>query len=188
MNTRFFTGAGDGGESTVSGKAYGKEDAVFEALGGMDAVNVFLGSCRTECTHQSVPALREVGNTILKIQEIVFIAQAEVAALVFGSSGNTKMILESHVSFLEETIGTIDKKVPVLTKFIIPGGSELAVRLELARVEARHAERAIAGVRERLKLSPEFLSFWNRLSSVLFALARFANHSAGITETHPSYH
>lgn len=187
MNTRFFTGAGDGGESKVSGKTYGKEDAVFEALGTMDSVNAYLGLCRTECAHQSVPALREMGNTILKIQEMVFIAQAEVAALTFGASGNTKNLLESHTSFLEETIHAVDKKVPTLTKFIVPGGSELAVRLELARVEARKAERAIAGVRERLKLSSEFLSFWNRLSSVLFALARFANHSAGIAETHPSY-
>ncbi|MEK7465761.1 MAG: cob(I)yrinic acid a,c-diamide adenosyltransferase [Patescibacteria group bacterium] len=187
MNTQFFTGAGDGGESKIGGKTYGKDDAVFKVLGAMDSVNALLGFCRVESAPQAIPALREIGNTILKIQEIIFIAQAECAARAFGVSDNTRKILESHIAFLEETIHVIDKKMPTLTQFIIPGGSELSARFELARVEARRAERSIAGVRERLALSSEFLTFWNRLSSVLFALARYANHAKGILEEHPSY-
>ena len=70
---------------------------------------------------------------------------------------------------------------------MLPGGSELSARLDLARVSAREAERAMFVINTRVKLSPELLAFVNRLSSALFALARFANYELKVKESKPSY-
>lgn len=98
-----------------------------------------------------------------------------------------KKIRREHVLYLEEVIFGIDNKMPAMKKFVVPGGSELSARIDIARTLARRAERTAVSFHKKRKLSPEFLAFLNRLSSVLFALARYTNFVLGEKEKNPKY-
>jgi cob(I)alamin adenosyltransferase len=200
MRTRFFTGQGDGGESAVSGKKISKSSALAELLGGLDELNSWLGFCKVEAERfggrrgavgkrkSRVTKEREINLiAVLKfIQETLFIIQAEVAALGFGYPNSPK-IGDEKTKYLEEIILEIDAAVPKIEKFIIPGGSELAARLDVARTISRRVERLAKKYGDEKPLSPPLMRFLNRASSLLFALARYVNFKFGIQEENPSY-
>ncbi|MFA6365241.1 MAG: cob(I)yrinic acid a,c-diamide adenosyltransferase [Candidatus Paceibacterota bacterium] len=187
MKTAFFTGNGDKGKSGFGKKKFSKDDSLFYALGALDTLNSLLGWCAVEAIH----AIRKKKtnsfiHTLHEFQEMLFIAQAEVAAIGFGIK-STKKITHTHIAYLEKSIKDVDIILPSLTQFIVPGGGELSTRLDIARASARDAERAIISFHRSRKCSPELLAFMNRFSSALFALARLSNHVAHIRERHPSY-
>ena len=181
MRTIFYTGRGDGGESSFGGKKLPKSDALFELLGNLDELNSLIGVCRTAATDDF--------NAVLKrVQKILFIAQAEVAAVGFDYEIKpVNKMTTAHTEFLEAEINQLDKKLPALKNFVLPGGTRLAAELDLARAVARRAERSAVKFNERQPLSPELLKFLNRLSSLLFALAREANRAEGRVEESPDY-
>ncbi len=195
MRTIFFTGKGDRGTSRLGRRPMPKDDPLFELLGSLDRLNSWLGLCRVEAQH-AVPKKNRKGTVsvaavLLGIQEALFIVQAEVAAGALasrrvGRPPRATRITAAHTAFLEDAIRDIDRTLPPLRKFVIPGGSELAARLDVARTYARDAERAAVRYHRR-RLTPELLTFLNRLSSVLFALARYVNHRAHVRERHPTY-
>ncbi len=180
MRTVFYTGRGDGGESLFGDKKLPKSDQLFELLGNLDELNSSIGVCRTTSSGFD-PVLRCV-------QETLFVAQAEVAAVGFGYEIKpiNKMSV-AHTEFLEREIQKLDEEIPALKQFVLPGGTRLAADLDLARAVARRVERSAVVYGEKRSLSPELLKFLNRLSSLLFALARAVNHAAGQNEEHPSY-
>ncbi len=116
------------------------------------------------------------------VQEALFIMQAEVA-------GAPKKIYKRHINAMENTIDAIEKVLRPITGFTIVGGTELSAMLDVARTIARRAERQLVTVHEQKheKISDNTLAYANRLSSLLFALARFVNHNAGVAESMPSY-
>lgn len=184
MKTVFFTRKGDGGSSKVGKKLICKDNELFDVLGQLDSLNSWLGFARVEALKNT--KTRKLGVPILALQEILFIAQAETASIGFGLPVSQR-VTAKHVGFLEGIIRLADQKLPKITKFIVPGGSELAVRLDIARTETRSLERSVVRHQKVAKFSPDFLAFMNRLSSVLFALARLANRELGKKEQHPSY-
>ena len=182
MKTKFFTGQGDGGQTAFGKKRLPKDDVLFDVLGNLDELNSWTGLCR-------VAASRDIALILRKIQETLFMVQADVAAIGFGykTEGFRKKIGQ-RTTELEKVIGQIDKKLPAIKKFILPGGSELSARLDVARVIARRAERAtVKFSNNKKKLPPELLQFLNRLSSVFFALAQYVNHTKKIKEENPKY-
>ena len=90
---------------------------------------------------------------------------------------------------MESLVDAIEKELPPIKTFFVSGGTTLAAHLDVARTLARRAERRVVAVSEPEggKIAPEILIFLNRLSSLLYALARLANHRAGITEEPPRY-
>lgn len=190
MNTPFFTGRGDGGESAYGNRRLRKDDALFALLGDLDELNSWVGFCRAAASGlptgkgTAVP----VAEALRDIQDALFTAQAEVAEAGFGyASREPKRITPAHTQALERTIEAIDIKLPRLANFVLPGGSDLAARLDLARTVARRMERAAVAFSVKQPLSAELLRFLNRLSSALFALARYANLLGGAMEEHPDY-
>ena len=181
MKTAFYTGSGDDGIVRVGRKEHSKGGPLFDTLGHLDSTNTLVGWAR-------VASSGFVDEACLALQEMLFVAQAEVAALGFGNEAKF-VIRPGHTTHLEKVIAYVDERTPKLAAFVIPGGCELAARLDVARTAARTLERsAIRASRDCAEhLSPELLRFLNRLSSVLFALARLANHEAGVAERHPSY-
>ena len=182
MKTKFFTGQGDKGQSAFGKKKLPKDDVLFDVLGNLDELNSWTGLCR-------VAASRDIALILRDIQETLFMVQADVAAIGFGykTEGFREKIGRRTVE-LEKVIGQIDKKLPAIKKFILPGGSELSARLDVARVIARRAERAaVMFHNNKKKLPPELLQFLNRLSSVFFALARYANYAKKVKEENPRY-
>ena len=174
-----FTGKGDGGTT----KAFDSKDRISkasplpEALGTLDELNAFLGfvKVRAQINPPIVLILRDV-------QEKLFIIQAELA-------GSDKRLPAGAVGVVEQIVNDIEKEIPPLTGFSIAGGTELSALLDVARTTARRAERratavADGGLRE---LSAETRASLNRLSSLLFALARLANHEAGVPDENPKY-
>jgi len=88
---------------------------------------------------------------------------------------------------LEQMIAWCDKQVPPITHFIIPGGSEASLRIDFARVRARELERVLIKIDHAYAISHEMKGFINRLSSVLFACARYENKQREIEERAPTY-
>lgn len=190
--TIFFTGKGDGGKSSLGEKRVSKDEKLFELLGDLDLLNSWLGLCRAEgmgviLSKSKSRLLLPVVSVISDVQEAIFIAQAEVGAIAAGVKVKSKKIRREHVLYLEKVISGIDDKMPAIKKFVVPGGSELSARIDVARVLVRRAERTAVSFHKKRKLSPEFLAFLNRLSSVLFALARYANFVLKKEEKNPMY-
>ncbi len=188
MKTKFFTGDGDTGESKISGKTVPKSVILMELLGNLDELNSWLGFIRVESEKFPLQNNVDVTDTIKTMQENIFTIQAEVAAVAFDSSiSKNKKIGREKTAFLEGIIKKIDDILPRLTKFIIPGGTDLAARLDVGRTIARRAERSAKKYSSEKTLSAELLAYLNRLSSALFALARYVNYKFGIQENHPGY-
>ncbi len=188
MNTVFFTRKGDSGKSGFGAKTIKKDDALFDALGALDSVNSFLGWCAVEAQQRAKKkrSIIVIHRELSVLQEMLFIAQAEVAAIGFGMKG-ARTINAGTIEQMESMILGIDTKLPAMKKFVLPGGSELAARLDIARAVSRDAERALLRFNAKKKCSSELLMFANRLSSVLFAFARFANFELHVKEKNPSY-
>jgi cob(I)alamin adenosyltransferase len=151
----------------------------------LDELNSWLGFCRA-AKNGKVKGDIDVAESLRKIQEELFIVQAEIAVLVFEYPSGPKLN-PTHREALEALIKRIDTVLPPLTKFIVPGASERSARLDVARTLARRAERRIVALSLAQKVSPDVLSYMNRLSSVIFALARYANHIEGVSEDNPKY-
>jgi cob(I)alamin adenosyltransferase len=181
----FYTGKGDKGKTKLfdSEAEVSKSSAISDALGALDEVNSFLGLCKTEARNSKFEFRgKELGEIVHGIQNDLFTVQAELA-------GADKSIREEKVKSVEKTIDEIEKELPPIETFFIAGGTELAARFDVARTHARRAERRVVAVCENTdrKLSEPTLAYLNRLSSVLYALARLSNHKSGITEVSPDY-
>ncbi len=175
-----YTGKGDNGTTKVFGcdqQRISKSSELPEALGALDELNAFLGFVKMRSSGE----LR-IAGALRDAQEKLFIVQAEVA-------GADKKVDTSAVKQVEDIVNDIEKEIPPLIGFSIAGGTELSALLDVARTLARRAERRIIAVKELglRDVSPDTMTYMNRLSSLLFALARLANHLAGVSEETPRY-
>lgn len=190
MRTAFYTGKGDDGNARVGDKALSKANPMLSLLGSLDELNTWLGLCRAEADRVErdlKDGAVEVAAACRAMQEALFRAQAQVGALAFGEERPKIVVHGKHTRALEKLIQEIDGVVPKLTTFVVPGGSELAARLEVGRALARRVERTAAAVHRGRPLPEELLEFLNRISSALFALARYANRALGVIEEPPVY-
>jgi ATP:cob(I)alamin adenosyltransferase len=136
-----------------------------------------------DCSPEQILSTKFVlGDQIVEnIQQNLFIIQAEVA-------GSDMRISEDKVKEAEILISEIEKELPPIKTFFISGGTELAALFDFARTLVRRAERRVVEVVDGEQTLGEFtVSYLNRLSSLLYALARFSNHVAQITEESPNY-
>ena len=174
-----FTGKGDGGTTKAidSKDRISKASPLPEALGTLDELNAFLGFVKMKSG--SSPRIKD---TLRDTQEKLFIVQAELA-------GSDKRLPEGTVQEVEKIVNTIETEIPPLKGFSIAGGTELSALLDVARTMSRRAERRAIGIADEgiRELSPETKAYLNRLSSLLFALARLANHEAAVEEENPKY-
>lgn len=175
-----YTGKGDGGTTTAFGcnqTRISKSSELPEALGALDELNAFLGFAKMRSSRA-----RRIETVIREAQETLFIIQAEVA-------GADKKVTDAAVKNIEKIVNDIEKEIPKLKGFSIAGGTELSALLDVSRTLARRAERRVIAVKELhiRELSSETMTYLNRLSSLLFALARLANHLAGVAEETPKY-
>jgi len=173
--TQAYTRAGDVGKSYLCGlsEKVSKSALRFEALGDIDELNSCIGICRAHAKNAEIDKALEI------LQRNLF----RVGTSLATAQGPVKHeICDFDLAELEKTIDKFHGTLPELKKFILPGGSALASHIHLARAVCRRAERKIVMLNEKEKLSPVLLSYVNRLSSLLFVLARFANKEAGITD------
>ncbi|MFZ2303645.1 MAG: cob(I)yrinic acid a,c-diamide adenosyltransferase [Minisyncoccia bacterium] len=173
-----FTGKGDNGTTSAFGcdQRFSKSSVIAEALGTLDEINSFLGVVKMN------EQASGVAKIIADVQQNLFTIQAEVA-------GADKHISEEKVRELENIIKTIEAELLPIKTFFVSGGTELASLLDFARTLSRRAERRVVAVQEEGKqaVNKHTLAYLNRLSSLLYALARQTNHKSGITEEPPRY-
>jgi cob(I)alamin adenosyltransferase len=178
LGIKIYTKTGDAGETGLPGGArVPKDAAVTEVCGGVDELNTVLGLSRAAGLPNDVDRLLD------RIQSQLFDLGAEVARLGAASDSACR-IGDADVRTLEKAIDRFDVELPPLRNFILPGGTPAAAHLHFARAVCRRAERSLVGMlREVPGLSRDLLIYLNRLSDLLFVLARLVNVRAGQAET-----
>ena len=153
-----------------------------EALGSLDEINSFSGLVKLESNKKWKIIGKNISEIIAKVQNDLFIIQVEVA-------GAGKCIEQNKIKEMEELIDSIEKLMPPIKTFFISGGIRLSTYLDISRTLARKAERSVVRAIEHkdLKIGHDTLSYLNRLSSLLYALARFVNFKSKVREQAPSY-
>jgi len=179
--TKIYTRGGDKGETSLGGgQRVPKDDLRVEAYGDADELNAALGVALT--FGLASPSL---GTELAEIQNTLFNLGSD---LCFREEDKLKYaglpkVEERHVLALETSIDAMNEELGPLTNFILPGGSQAAAQLHLARTVCRRAERRLATLSHHEDVSPWPGRYLNRLSDWLFVAARFENRSASQPET-----
>ena len=160
--TRIYTGGGDKGQTSLGdGSRVSKLDPRVAAMGDVDELNSLVGWA----------------GGLDRIQNELFDLGADLS-VPFVEGDDRLRITDEAVSRLEHEMDEANASLPPLKSFVLPGGNERAARLFLARAVCRRAERTVLEVRD---MNPRAAVYLNRLSDLLFVLARAANAEAGVT-------
>ncbi|OYX60481.1 MAG: ATP:cob(I)alamin adenosyltransferase [Novosphingobium sp. 32-60-15] len=168
---KIYTRTGDEGTTgLVDGSRRAKHDARMQAIGEVDEANSVIGLA-------VIAASSETGRDLQRIQNDLFDLGADLATPGddFAPSEMVLRVVQSQVDWLENAIDTLNETLPALTSFILPGGSEAAARIHVARATVRRAERAAVELDNVEAVNPLVLAYLNRLSDYLFVLARATN-------------
>src|SRR5688572_11361287 len=170
---KLYTKRGDRGEtSLLNGTSVSKDDPRVSAYGDIDELNAVLGWCR--CADDR----KLVADSIQRIQEELFVIGSELATPA-GANLTIPSIGSEHIAALERWIDEACAAVEPLRHFVLPGGTELAARLHMGRTCCRRAERSVVSLAVISEVRADVIVYLNRLSDVLVAWARRANHAAG---------
>jgi cob(I)alamin adenosyltransferase len=174
--TRIYTRAGDSGETSLGdGSRVPKLDCRIGAFGTVDELNAALGVALAEST---LP--EPLRAPLAQIQNDLFDVGADLS-VPFGVTDRLR-VDQPHVERLERLCDELNADLPMLKSFILPGGTEAAARLHVARTTCRRAERDALAANEKHEINPLVLAYLNRLSDFLFIAARSANASVGNEE------
>lgn len=175
---RIYTKTGDQGQTSLwGGVRVSKDDMRVEAYGSLDELNSALGVLR------SLGPAEGHDELLRSIQNHLFQMGAELAATDRRKLGFAT-ISGDQVTFLEQAIDACEEQLPPLRQFILPGGSELGATCHLARTVCRRAERRVVTLATAVEgaVSGEVIKYLNRLSDLLFVLARLLNQETGAEE------
>ena len=169
---RIYTRTGDDGTTgLVDGSRLAKHAPRMEAIGALDEANSVIGF--------AICAMEDGGHrdALIRIQNDMFDLGADIATPGedFEPSEMVLRIVPDQAEWLERQIDGLNDGLAPLTSFILPGGSEAAARVHLARAAARRAERAMVALAASDPVNPAALAYINRLSDYLFVLARAVN-------------
>ena len=173
---KIYTRTGDGGATTLfDGTRIAKSDPRVDAYGEVDEANAMVGQVRAAGVD------RDLDDMLAQIQRDLFALGSRLADPAERMAGlATKIALgPEDVVRLEGWIDTCEKELQPLRRFILPGGTPAAAALHLARTVCRRAERRMVAL---AVLEVEFLAYMNRLSDLLFVMARVVNRRAGVAE------
>jgi cob(I)alamin adenosyltransferase len=173
--TRIYTRAGDSGETSLGdGSRVSKLDARIGAYGAVDELNSLLGVVLAG----DVPA--ELREPLERIQNELFDVGADLAVPV--EVEERLRVTQERIDELERLCDRFNEPLPELKSFVLPGGTETASRLHVARAVCRRAERETLRASEETGVNPLALAYLNRLADLLFILSRAANVAASGSE------
>lgn len=176
---KLYTGSGDTGETSLfGGGTVRKNHPRVEAFGVVDELNSAIGVARSFLEDQELSLL------LATVQNRLFNLSAELATEVEVGKAPALpgRITAEDVSWLQSKIDSFDAQLPPLKEFIIPGGTRAASLIHLARAICRRAERAVVALGTEPDSEAQLVPFLNRLSDLLFALARYVNFRSQATE------
>jgi len=175
---KLYTRTGDTGDTSLfDQRRVSKADPLVDAYGEVDEVNAWLGFVRTFTLDPDIDA------ALIAIQRDLFAVGAQLADPTdrLGAHRTKAFVTADHVTRLEQLIDRLDAEVPPLKAFILAGGSQPGAALHIARTVCRRAERRMVGLSPVPE--PILIQYVNRLSDLLFAMARAVNHRASVPET-----
>jgi cob(I)alamin adenosyltransferase len=176
---KIYTKTGDSGETSLfDNTRVSKADARVDAYGEVDELNAAIGAVLSTGTDPDLAELLQA------IQRELFALGARLADPSSRIAGRVEKVVvsDADVERLEQAIDRFEGELPALRRFILPGGSPAGALLHLARTICRRAERRVIGLGEGA-VEPIVIVYLNRLSDLLFVMARVANHRAGVPET-----
>lgn len=174
LNTIYTRTGDDGSTGLVDGSRAAKHSARIDAIGVVDEANSAIGFAAIAVSDTPLAA------PLYRIQNDLFDLGADLATPAdegddFAPSEMVLRIVPAQVEWLESAIDAATDQLEPLTSFILPGGSEAAARLHLARAAVRRAERSMVAMAETTSANPQAMAYINRLSDYLFVIARLAN-------------
>jgi len=186
-----YTRKGDSGTTQLyncpQGGRLTKHELIFEALGTVDELNAMLGLVKVYAQDKTEFIVQDQEKVLYeeileKIQNILFSIQAELG-------GGAHTLSEVQTQYLESIVALVEKQILPIHSFIVYGGTVTSASLDVARAVARRCERLVVGVQDKNEqtVNSYTIQFLNRLSSVLFALARHSNYSHNQIEQPPKY-
>ncbi len=177
--TRIYTGGGDKGETSLGdGARVAKDDLRIEAFGAIDELNAVIGQAL------AVDGPPQIRAPLERIQNELFDLGADLAVPTTDDDGDGTRLRVSaeQAGALEGECDALNDALEPLKSFVLPGGTELAARLHHARTVARRAERRMVTLAEREAINAAALVYVNRLSDLLFIMARAVNQLEGLPE------
>lgn len=176
--TRIYTRTGDDGTTGLGGgQRVSKDSLRIETYGTVDELNSVLGVALAMGLADPLPeVLRDVQNTLFHLgSDLCFLEQDKARYPV-------PRVESRHVESLEAIIDRFAAEVGPLENFVLPGGTQGAAQLHVARTVCRRAERLVVSLEREESLGPQVRIYLNRLSDALFVLARFENHRRQVPE------
>jgi cob(I)alamin adenosyltransferase len=175
---KIYTKTGDNGDTSLyGGHRLPKSSLRIEAYGTADELNAHLGVIRA----LKPPA--EVENILEQLQSQLFVLGADLATPLDTVPLKVQRIQQDHINILEKFIDQIDVQLKPLQSFILPGGQIGGAQLHVARTVCRRAERLVDALGRKNDIGKFPLVYLNRLSDLLFVLARYTNFQARTEET-----
>lgn len=177
---KIYTKTGDAGQTGLfGGGRVSKDDPRVEAYGDVDELNAFLGAAR------SVEMMPRIDEVLVPVQRDLFSIGALLATPDLEKMHDhlaKAQIDDSRIASLEQEIDACDRELEPLRAFIVPGGTPKAAALHVARTVCRRAERRVIHLQKEVEIPQIVVVYLNRLSDLLFTLARIANTRAGAGE------
>ncbi|HYO66471.1 MAG TPA: cob(I)yrinic acid a,c-diamide adenosyltransferase [Archangium sp.] len=175
---KIYTKTGDTGETGLFGGGRVPKDSVrVEAYGEVDELNASLGLARARSMPMELDALLQ------RLQDQLFTVGAVLATPVGTKASEHLPPLKAEwVTDMERAIDTFETELAPMTHFILPGGSQAAAALHLSRTVCRRAERRVVAALREGEATQEVVVYLNRLSDLLFIMARVANHRVGLPD------
>ena len=172
--TKIYTRAGDAGQTSLGdGARVAKSDPRIEAYGIVDELNALIGlALAADLADEFRPWLERIQNDLFDVGADLSVPLADERERLRVTAG--------QVEELERLCDLVNERLEPLRSFVLPGGGEVAARLHVARTVCRRAERAVVTLADEVEVNPDALAYLNRLSDLLFILARA---SAGGEET-----
>ena len=169
--TRIYTKGGDKGKTSLGDKTRVLKSSLrINAIGCIDETNATLGVVRLHMPESFTDLLQHIQNDLFDIG-----ADLCYPNVPDSKKGPSLQITEHSILFLESTIDTLNKDLAPLSSFILPGGSNAAAYLHVARTIARKGERICVALSQKEYVNPLILKYMNRLSDLLFVLSRYLN-------------
>ena len=174
---KIYTKFGDSGETALfGGTRLGKDAPRIEAIGTVDELNAYIGYAQTLIDDA------ELSELMTRVQNHLFSVGADLATPETHAKAAEFRISEDFTTEMETAIDTLSEELPPLTNFILPGGCTAGAILHIARVVCRRSERCVVCLTREEDVNPEIIRSLNRLSDLLFVLARAVNFRANAPE------
>jgi cob(I)alamin adenosyltransferase len=190
---KIYTRTGDEGTTSLfGGDRVAKTHPRIDAYGTVDETNAHAGLARAHLARAAADgpptaeapdadAVARLDDVLASVQDDLFVLGADLATPQ-EAKPVVPRITETHVAALEAHIDAFEDDLPALKHFVLPGGTEAAATLHVARTVCRRAERLVVEVAHLEMINVQAGVYLNRLSDLFFVLARWANHAAGVSE------